>query len=157
MIDLNKFDAVIFDMDGVLIDSEPLWKIAMEAVFDEVGCSLTRKDFQKTVGLRIDEVIDFWYHEVGWEGFSKKEVEDKIMQCMIQLIHENGDPLPGVIDTIRYIKRKKLKIGLATSSYSVLIDAVLDTIGIKDQFDVTHSAENEVYGKPHPSGIFNCC
>jgi len=58
MIDLKNFDAVIFDMDGVLIDSEPLWKIAMEEVFHSVGCSLTRKDFQKTVGLRIDEVCE---------------------------------------------------------------------------------------------------
>ena len=55
--------AVIFDMDGVLIDSEPLWKIAMEESFHSVGCNLTRKDFQKTVGLRIDEVIEFWYNE----------------------------------------------------------------------------------------------
>ena len=41
-------------MDGVLIDSEPVWKIAMQAVFDEVGCPLNKKDFQKTVGLLLD-------------------------------------------------------------------------------------------------------
>lgn len=151
MIDINKFEAVIFDMDGVLIDSEPLWKIAMQEVFDEVGCPLTRKDFQKTVGLRIDEVIDFWYHEVGWEGYSKQEVEDMIMQRMVVLIHENGDPLPGVLETIDFLKKKGLKIGLATSSYSILIDAVLDALGIANQFDKTHSAEHEKYGKPHPS------
>ena len=55
---LAHFEAVIFDMDGVLIDSEPIWKIAMESVFHSVGCNLSRKDFQKTVGLRIDEVIE---------------------------------------------------------------------------------------------------
>ena len=53
-LSLSNFKAVIFDMDGVLIDSEPVWKIAMQAVFDEVGCNLTKKDFQKTVGLRLD-------------------------------------------------------------------------------------------------------
>ncbi|MCF8416129.1 MAG: HAD hydrolase-like protein, partial [Crocinitomicaceae bacterium] len=52
-IDLTNFDAVIFDMDGVLIDSEPLWKIAMEEVFRSIGSQLTRQDFQKTVGLRL--------------------------------------------------------------------------------------------------------
>ena len=57
--DLYYFDAVIFDMDGVLIDSEPLWKIAMEEVFHSVGSFLTKEDFQKTVGLRIDEVVRF--------------------------------------------------------------------------------------------------
>lgn len=148
---IAEFDAVIFDMDGVLIDSEPLWKIAMEAVFNEVGCPLTRKDFQKTVGLRIDEVIEYWYGQVGWKGATPKEVEEKIMQRMVQLIHENGDPLPGVIETIDFLTEKGLKIGLATSSYDVLIDAVLSTLGIRSAFLKVHSAEHEEYGKPHPA------
>ncbi|MFK7785080.1 MAG: hexitol phosphatase HxpB [Crocinitomicaceae bacterium] len=151
MIDLNNFDAVIFDMDGVLTDSEPLWKIAMEEVFRSVGCSLTRKDFQKTVGLRIDEVCEFWYNQGAWTGTSPKEVEDKIMVRMVELIHENGEPLPGVMETTAYLQEHGIKIGLATSSYTVLIDAVLETLGIRDRFDVVRSAEHEQYGKPHPA------
>lgn len=151
MIDLKHFDAVIFDMDGVLTDSEPLWKIAMEEVFASVGCSLTRKDFQKTVGLRIDEVCEYWYKEAAWEGATPKEVEDKIMVRMVELIHENGEPLPGVLETTAYLREQGIKIGLATSSYTVLIDAVLETLGIRDRFDEVHSAENEQYGKPHPA------
>lgn len=151
MIDLKHFDAVIFDMDGVLTDSEPLWKIAMEEVFHAVGCKLTRQDFQKTVGLRIDEVCEFWYRQAAWEGATPKEVEDKIMFRMVELIHENGEPLPGVLETTAYLRERGMKIGLATSSYTVLIDAVLDTLKIRDRFDVIHSAENEQYGKPHPA------
>ena len=59
-LSIKDFEAVIFDMDGVLIDSEPLWKIAMEKVFSDLGCRLSKNDFQKTVGLRIDEVIAYW-------------------------------------------------------------------------------------------------
>jgi len=151
MIDLKNFDAVIFDMDGVLTDSEPLWKIAMEEVFRSVGCSLTRKDFQKTVGLRIDEVCEYWYKVAGWPDATPKEVEDKIMERMVELIHENGEPLPGVLETTEYLREQGVKIGLATSSYTVLIDAVLQTLGIRDRFDKVHSAENEAYGKPHPA------
>ena len=151
MIDLKKFDAVIFDMDGVLIDSEPLWKIAMEEVFASVGCALRREDFQKTVGLRIDEVIEFWHKEAGWENASPKEVEQAIVNRMIELIQENGDPLPGVLDTTEYLKGVDVKVGLATSSYNILIETVLDAIGIRERFEVVHSAENEEYGKPHPA------
>ena len=151
MIKIEDFDAVIFDMDGVLIDSEPLWKIAMEEVFLSVGCPLTREDFQHTVGLRIDEVISYWYKQVGWDNCSEREVEDRIMKRMVELIHQNGDPLPGVIETISFLKSKGLKVGLATSSYTVLIEAVLETLNIKKEFDFVHSAENERFGKPHPA------
>lgn len=150
-LSIQDFEAVIFDMDGVLIDSEPLWKIAMEDVFKSVGCNLTRKDFQKTVGLRIDEVISYWYHHSPWEVVSKDEVERNIVLRMIELITENGSPLTGVIEMLTFLKANGLKIGLATSSYSVLINTVLDVLDIRHFFDYTHSAENEDYGKPHPA------
>jgi len=150
-IAIKEFEAVIFDMDGVLIDSEPLWKIAMEDVFKSVGCSLTRKDFQKTVGLRLDEVIEYWYEHTGWLNATPKDVESRIVQRMVELLNENGNPLVGVIDTLKFLKTNNLKIGLATSSYEILIDTVLAALGIRSYFDFTHSAENEAYGKPHPA------
>ena len=148
---LSDFDAVIFDMDGVLIDSEPLWKIAMENVFNSIGCPLTKEDFQKTVGLRIDEVIEYWFEHIGWNEKSTKEVENEIVQQMIELIEQNGEPLEGVIETLDYLRANNFKIGLGTSSYSILIDTVLNTLQIADKFDFTHSAEHEKYGKPHPA------
>ncbi|PWL31366.1 MAG: hexitol phosphatase HxpB [Fluviicola sp. XM-24bin1] len=150
-MDRSQFDAVIFDMDGVLIDSEPLWKIAMEEAFQSVGCNITRKDFQKTVGLRIDEVVRFWYKERGWEGLTPEQLEDVIMQKMVALIQANGEPLPGVLETIDYLRQNGFKIGLGTSSYRVLIDAVLETLQLTTSFDFTHSAEDEIMGKPHPA------
>lgn len=150
-LELDQFDAVIFDMDGVLIDSEPLWKIAMEEVFRSVGSVLTKQDFQKTVGLRLDEVIAFWHKHEGWKNVSPSEVEGQIVLKMIELIQANPQPLPGVINTLEYLKEKGLKIGLATSSYEILIQTVLKALKIEDYFDVTHSAEHENYGKPHPA------
>ncbi len=138
-------------MDGVLIDSEPLWKIAMEEAFHSVGCMITKKDFQQTVGLRIDEVVEYWYNQVGWEKLSSKDVEDLIIQKMVRLIQENGDPLVGVIETISFLKSQEIQIGLATSSYNVLIDTVLESLGIREEFDAVNSAEDEDFGKPHPA------
>ena len=150
-LNINQFEAVIFDMDGVLVDSEPIWKVAMEEAFHSVGCKLTREDFQKTVGLRIDEVISYWYKIAPWESETEKEVEQLIIQKMVALLSESAKPLIGVVETLKYLKDKGIKIGLATSSYRILVDTILATCSLTEYFDVLHTAEEEEFGKPHPA------
>ncbi|MEY3075700.1 MAG: hypothetical protein RJB25_1344 [Bacteroidota bacterium] len=150
---LQDFEAIIFDMDGVLIDSEPLWKIAMETVFGQYGSTLTHQDFQKTVGLRIDEVIAFWNAHESWGLQNLQMVEDQIINQLISLIEQHPQPLLGVLDTLDFLQAQHKKIGLATSSSQKLIDTVLKNLGIRSYFDFTYSAEFESYGKPHP-GVY---
>ncbi len=138
-------------MDGVLVDSEPIWKVAMEEAFHSVGCKLTREDFQKTVGLRIDEVISYWYKIAPWENETEKEVEQLIIQKMVAFLLESAKPLVGVVETLRYLKNQGLKIGLATSSCRILVDTILTTCSLTEYFDVLHTAEEEEFGKPHPA------
>ena len=144
-------EAVIFDMDGVLIDSEPLWKIAEVTAFAKVGLDLTNTDCEETVGLRIDEVVKMWHAKVGWTNKTLIEVETDIIDILIQEIKNQGKALAGVHESLDAIKSEGLKIALATSSYQRIIDAVLDKLGIADYFEVCHSAEFEEFGKPHPS------
>ena len=151
MIQLIDFEAVIFDMDGVIIDSEPLWKIAMEEVFSGLGSRLKKEDFQKTVGLRIDEVIHYWNIKERWGIRDESEVEEAIIIKMERLIADKPTALEGVIDTLNYLKLRNIPVGLATSSSSRLIKVVLDKLEIKHLFNFVHSAEMEQYGKPHPA------
>jgi beta-phosphoglucomutase-like phosphatase (HAD superfamily) len=147
--------AIIFDMDGVLIDSEPLWKIAEIEGFGKVGINLTQTDCEETVGLRIDEVVRLWHKKVGWNHKTIEAVSDDIVDILIREIYSQGKTLSGVHEALQLFKSEGYKIGLATSSYQRIIHAVLDKLGIEKYFDEVHSAEFEALGKPHPAVFSN--
>lgn len=143
--------AVIYDMDGVLIDSEPFWKDAEISAFSKIGIHLSKGQCEETVGMRIDEVVEFWLNQFPEIDALVKDVVNDIMDSMVALIEQKGVPLPGVVDSLEMFKEKGLKIGLATSSYGRLMQAVLDKLEIAEYFHATRSAEHEVFGKPHPA------
>jgi sugar-phosphatase len=143
--------ALIFDMDGVLVDSEPLWRLAERETFAEVGLELTDADCESTMGMRTDEVVDRWYHQAPWQGPSPEEVVDRLEGRMRELITERASAMPGVEHTVALARASGLSIGLATSSAPPLIEAVLARLGLVDAFAVTHSALEEEMGKPHPA------
>ncbi len=142
--------AVIYDMDGVLIDSEPLWRQAEIETFAKVGLSFTDEMCMQTMGMRTSEVIEFWYAKTPWTGKTKKEVENELMQRVTQLIIEEGDTMKGVEFSLNYFKEKGLKVALASSSAMNLIEAVIEKLQIKKYFEVIESAEYLDFGKPHP-------
>jgi mannitol-1-/sugar-/sorbitol-6-/2-deoxyglucose-6-phosphatase len=146
-------EAVIFDMDGLLIDSEPLWQEAEILVFRQVNLLLTSELCRQTQGLRIDEVVDYWYRQYPWTNLSKLEVEKLIVSKVIELIHLKGQPLPGVAQAIAFVKNQNVKIALASSSASQIIQAALQKLNLTEVFVEIYSAEFEVLGKPHP-GVY---
>lgn len=145
--------AAVFDMDGLLIDSEPLWREAMVDLFNKIGVPMTEKMCRETMGMRIDEVIAYWYMRYPWEGVSHKEAEDRLYEAIVMLVKEKGIALPGVGDALALMRKSVAHVALASSSKYVLIDTVVDKLAIRDFFDVIYSAEDEPLGKPHP-GIY---
>ncbi len=138
-------------MDGLLVDSEPYWKIAEKICFGKLGLDLNDELLRQVMGFRLSEVVEHWYNYQPWGEKNFEEVEADVLQTVKQLIMDNADALPGVIQTLELCKTNGYKIALASSSAMSLINVVVDKLNIRHYFDLLVSAEFEPYGKPHPS------
>ncbi|AKU97235.1 2-deoxyglucose-6-phosphate hydrolase YniC [Labilithrix luteola] len=145
--------AVIFDMDGLLIDSEPLWVRAEIEVFGDVGVTLSEEDCTRTKGLRTDDVVGYWFKRRPWKGATPKDVETRLIERVASLVRAEGEALVGAPLAFEVARMKGRRLALASSSPTTIIRATLERLGLEDTFDVVRSAETEPYGKPHP-GIF---
>ena len=143
--------AAIFDMDGLLIDSEPLWQEAEITVFRSVGVPLTRELCRQTIGVRLDQVVRHWYEQTPWQGESLEAVEARILELVSHLVVERGKPMPGVRETIGLLSAAGYELAVASSSPMPLIRTALETFGMLEHFAVLHSADAEDEGKPNPA------
>jgi sugar-phosphatase len=149
-------NTVIFDMDGLLIDSEPLWGQAMREVFATVGVELSMEQASHTTGLRTAEVVEYWHNFFKWDGKSSELVTSEIIDSVTAKILAEGEMMEGLDYILHYFEQKKFKIGLASSSPMRLIQAAVTHFGLKDRFQVISSAEFETHGKPHPAVYLSC-
>jgi sugar-phosphatase len=148
-------EAVVLDMDGVLIDTEPVWRAAESAVFAGLGIALSESDVLESTGQPIEELIPVWRQRSlsGGAGsgasLTDAEVAGLVIDQVIAHVKAEGQPMPGVIAAIALFERCGLRLAIASSSPRRLIDAVCDRLGLGG-IDVRCSAMDEARGKPAP-------
>ncbi len=143
-------------MDGLLLDTEPLWSECMLRIAHQNGIPITADRFKETTGLRIYEVTEYWSVKYPWEGKNCREVAEDILEDIIATSKEKGSILSGVEDALRMLRWNGFRTGLASSSPSVMIDALVDHFQLRDQFDCITSADEVELGKPHPAVFLRC-
>jgi sugar-phosphatase len=151
-----QLNTVIFDMDGLLIDSEPLWKEAAETLFFTYGIQLTTEQYLSTTGLRTKEFLAYWFRHFNLPEAEIAHAEIIVVNDVIKLVQQKGKPMPGVQHIFNFFLERSFKIGLASSSPPELINLVVDLLGIKDHLQAISSAAGMSYGKPHPEVYLDC-
>lgn len=150
-------NAVIFDFDGLLADSERLWRKAERIVFARVGVNLTDADCLQTTGMRVEEVVSYWYRRFPWENEAASPVGDQLVDEMVNLFLRESEPKPGATATLRFIASQRradgsaMPVAIASSSPCRLLEAAIKRFGWQGIFQLVNSAQQEAYGKPHPA------
>ena len=144
--------AVVLDMDGLLIDTEPVWRTAEKEVFAELGVELTQADLLDTTGVRVDEMAAAFLSRrppsADPPGPSPAEVAARITDLVVDYVRRAGEAMPGVPEAIALFERSGLRLAIASSSPERLIDAVCARL--KLDIDIRCSALDEPRGKPAP-------
>jgi sugar-phosphatase len=149
-------NTVLFDMDGLLLDTEPIWGESMLRIAKKHNIPITTARFKETTGLRIYEVTDHWALHYPWQGSTARQVADEILDDIIANARLHGNILNGVEQTLQLLKENNFKIGLASSSPAHMIDALVDHFQIKHYFREITSADAVDLGKPHPAVFIHC-
>jgi beta-phosphoglucomutase-like phosphatase (HAD superfamily) len=145
--------AVIFDMDGLLVDTEPTWRAVHTEVFGELGLELSRWPNVVTTGMRVDEVVAMrrTYHD--WGEPADEVVASRITSLVAERVPSTAVICAGAPEAIGWCRERQLRVGLATGSRWPVIEAVLSSFGLESAFDACVSAGDLAYGKPHP-GVY---
>jgi len=145
-----QLNTVIFDMDGLLIDSEPLWNEAAATIFSDYGIRLTPQQYDTTTGLRTKEFIQRWFSFFNIPLTDAPKVETAIINKVIELATQKGKAMPGLEHIFNFFIERNFKIGLASSSPLSLINVVVDLLQLRPFLKSITSAATLQYGKPHP-------
>jgi sugar-phosphatase len=147
----GSLEAAIFDLDGLLVDSEPLWHEAELRIFAAHGVPITLEMVLSTKGRFVGEAARLWYDRHPWPGPGPEEVATEIVDAVAVLVADRLELKPGARHAVGACRARGLRLALASSSPRRLIDLALARHDLDGTFEVVHSAEEEPAGKPDPA------
>jgi HAD superfamily hydrolase (TIGR01509 family) len=141
-------DAVVFDMDGVIVDSEQVWDDVREQYVREAGGTYTATATRDMMGMSSVEWSRYIADELGVPG-TPREINDAIVQRMLDRYGTAPPLIDGAVEAARRAA-ERWPLAIASSSNPELIEVVLRAAGLRELFPVTVSSEEVARGKPAP-------
>jgi HAD superfamily hydrolase (TIGR01509 family) len=141
-------NAVVFDLDGVLIDSEPVWEQVRRQVVADHGGHWAPDSQRRLMGMSTGEWARYLSEELG-VALTPAQTADLVISQMAARYAEHLPLMAGATDAVRRLAAQ-WPLGLGSSAPATLIQTVLDTAGLRDDFAVVMSTEQVPAGKPAP-------
>lgn len=153
---MSRAAAVLFDMDGLLLDSEPLWYAVEEAAVQRLGGTWGPHHQAALIGGTMDASCRYMLDLTGAD-MSVEELSDLLVEEMVGHFRSGTAPLhDGALELVDAIRAAGVRTGLVSSSYRVVIDAALDLLG-RERFDVSIAGDEVTRGKPDPEPYRTAC
>jgi len=140
--------AVLFDMDGILVDSEPVWYVVEGDLVRRMGGEWGRHHQAKCIGGTVDATCRYILELTG-SGWTTEQVQAEIMAGMVEHFTTELPVIAGALELVDAVRARGVPTALVSSSYRVLVDAALVRLGA-DRFDVSIAGDEVAEGKPHP-------
>ena len=150
--------AVLFDMDGLLVDSEPLWTVAEEELAARLGGTWSTELKAAIVGTRLDVSVPAILEWYGVEP-TQQAIDDAagfLLSRMVELFERELPVAPGAMALLDALAEAAVPLALVSSSFRVLVDAALRQLGV-ERFAVTLAGDEVRHGKPHPEPYLTAC
>jgi HAD superfamily hydrolase (TIGR01509 family) len=141
-------EAVVFDLDGVLIDSEPVWEQVRRRVVAELGGTWAPDAQRKIMGMSTPEWARYLSEDLG-AGLTPPQLAGLVIGRMADSFNEHVPLLPGAAEAVRRLAAR-WPLGIASSAPATLIETVLAAAGLGGHFAVVMSSEQVTLGKPAP-------
>ncbi len=145
----RRYRAVIFDLDGVLVDSEPIHFEALNEILSQEGITLTEEENQEFLALPANEV---WGRLAGRYAL-RGQVEEYLQRYEKEVMHAFQKPLkspPFLPDLLHTLQSKGIALAVASSSRREWIEKILTTLNLREYFAVIVSSDDVQRGKPDP-------
>ncbi len=146
----NFFEAVFFDMDGLMVDSEPEWLLSETEVTAAYGYSWLETDQLACLGGPLSKVGQYMFDKCGQQQ-SPQFFTQTLIDTQVARMRGNTPTMPGAVELVRELQSRGIKSGLVSASPRIIVDAVLDNLG-HDLFPFSISSDDVTNTKPHPEG-----
>lgn len=141
--------AVLWDMDGTLIDSEEYWLASEQALADRYNSNWTHADGMNLVGLSLQESTQIMRNHMGIDDMTIEEIIDWLTDAVLSRLRQEIPWRPGARELLQSLRAAGVKTALVTMSFHRMAREVVDAIGF-DAFDVVIGGDDVSLGKPHP-------